>query len=366
MSKIKTSYYKIGTGLLTLYSSIYIFVIAALSIYIADFEELSTQSQKGALSGFYFVFVAGFINVILSMIVSLFLKKSKGAFILKVYRLVAILGVVISTVFIYSVNKSLLTKLDEMDTYSKVITAISVVLSILTLIYYLISLYTTHMSQTNYDEAENGKKNKKSKSEMKNDIRTKKNKIYLAISNMFVFFKVLFSNSKTNDFKKSDINAKNDLNTNDLQKEKVKKEKVFENIFMIRKVNLFNSFVVWISIGLLSYYFASEVNYYSEMMIKVSPIFSTMFMIQFGGAILIGFVHLFLWIADILNINCKMEIFKPLLIIQVMFVILTIVVYVITSNMNFVLSKRPDPAYYIFNSILMGVCLLAGYFNNKK
>jgi len=135
-------------------NTVFVLVASGLAIYIADFDELDVDEGTGVvmLNGLYFIFVAGLIFTILSLIAGIAGVKSKSEGIFNFSRLTALM---ITALMIFSCVTSIyVAGNDEIEwsAETRAMTVLYVIVSVLSVGFGIAAFLYSHNGMKYYDK----------------------------------------------------------------------------------------------------------------------------------------------------------------------------------------------------------------------
>lgn len=148
------NYYRKCAGYLSLMNTIFVLVASCLAIYIADFDELDVDEGTGVvmLNGLYFIFVAGLIFTVLSLIAGIVGAKSQSEGIFNFSRLISLL---ITALMVFSCVTSVYVAVNEKIEWTgetRVMTILYVIISILSVAFGVVTFLYSHNGTKYYDK----------------------------------------------------------------------------------------------------------------------------------------------------------------------------------------------------------------------
>lgn len=298
-------YYGKMTALLNFMNLIFVLVIAGLGIYIADIMNESGEGEK-KIFALYTVFVVGIILVILLFISSFMGRKGEYEGAIRIRRVLSVLSFIVGAISLYiSIDTVVSTYKKWEDGYTAAIFIIQLVVSFL---------------------------------------------VEAASILTFIF---AYNGNKYFDSKK-------------LAKDIPEKMTAEKNTRKYMALIGLSYYIFSLSVFLMSYYFASEIDYFSKYDLSDNSIYSGIYNVIFVIGTITGIIVLLTALCMVIIKSDKMYVagrisYGTNTAVQLFFVIYSL----INISKDFVKSSHPDIAYIIFSLVLVAIDVLLAIKSEK-
>lgn len=288
------NYYRKCAGYLSLMNTIFVLVASCLAIYIADFDELDVDEGTGVvmLNGLYFIFVAGLIITILSLIAGIVGVKSGSEGIFNFSRLISLL---ITALMIFSCVTSIYVAVNDEIEWSgetRAMTILYVVVSVLSVAFGVVTFLYSHNGTKYYDK-----------------------------------------NSR-------------------LAKD-VPKIEADRSIRVQQGIVLLCAAILNASVAFLALYFCNMIEYFDRTLVESNKGFSGFYMVLFiAGLVIAGLTVLFSILQFVKNKNELLMAGLIAVMVNSVYLIVFTVLSIVAMTQNFVKSQCPDISYIIFAFVL--------------
>ncbi len=295
------NYYRKCAGYLSLMNTIFVLVASCLAIYIADFDELDVDEGTGVvmLNGLYFIFVAGLIFTILSLIAGIVGVKSQSEGIFNFSRLIALL---ITALMFFSCITSVYVAVNDKIEWSGETRA-------MTILYVIVSVFSVAFGVATFLYSHNGTKYYDKNSRLAKDV--------------------------------PEIEAD-------------------RSVRIQQGIVLLCAAVLNAAIAFLAFYFRNMIEYFDRTLVESNKGFSGFYMALFiVGLILAGVTVILSVLQFVQNRNELLTAGLIAVMGNAVYLIVFTVLSIVAVTQNFVKSQCPDISYIIFAFVL---CCCSGWY----
>lgn len=299
-------YYGKMTGLFNFMNLIFMPVIAGLGIYIADIMNEADEGDK-KIFALYTVFVVGIIVVLLLFIASLMGRKGEYEGAIRIRRVLSVLAFIVGAISLYvSIVTVVSTYKEWEDGYTAAIFIIQLVASSLVVITSVLTFVFAYNGNKYFD-------NKRLARDIPENMTNEKNtRRYMA------FIGVAY-------------------------------------------------YIVSLSAFMLSYYFATEINYFSRFDLSDNSVYSSIYNTIYIIGTITGIAVLVTAVCMVLIRSRRMYLISRISYGLNTFVQLFFVIYsLIIMPRDFVKSSHPDISYIIFGLILVALSVILAIKSEKE
>lgn len=295
------NYYRKCAGYLSLMNTIFVLVVSCLAIYIADFDELDVDEGTGVvmLNGLYFIFVAGLIFMILSLIAGIAGVKSQSEGIFNFSRLISLL---ITALMIFSSVTSIYVAVNDKIEWSGETRTMAI-------LYVITSIFSIAFGIATFLYSHNGTKYYDKNSRLAKDV--------------------------------PEIEAD-------------------RSVRVQQGITLLCAAILNTAIAFLAFYFRNMIEYFDRTLVESNKGFSGFYMVLFIAGLVLAAITVILSVLQFVqNKNELLSAGLLAVIGNAVYLIVFTVLSIVAATQNFVKSQCPDISYIIFAFVL---CCCSGWY----
>lgn len=295
------NYYRKCAGYLSLMNTVFVLVASCLAIYIADFDELDVDEGAGVvmLNGLYFIFVAGLIFTVLSLIAGIVGVKSGSEGIFNFSRLISLL---ITVLMIFSCVTSIYVAGNdkiEWSSETRAMAILYVIVSILSVAFGVVTFLYSHHGMKYYDK------------------------------------------------------------NNRLAKD-VPEIEADRSVRVQQGIVLLCAAILNAAVAFLAFYFRNMIEYFDRTLVESNKGFSGFYMVLFiAGLVTAGITIVLSVLQFVKDKNELLTMGLIAVMVNLVYLIVFTVLSIVAITQNFVKSQCPDISYIIFAFVL---CCFSGWY----